>query len=302
MDRMDTASPDPRIPSSPHMTPSPSPCADGAGLPTSIDADTLRRLAGSARWPQVLDVRRAPAHDASPLRIAGALRCAPGQVSDAPAWLDPARDVVCVCVHGHEVSRDAAAALRGYGFRARMLVGGIEAWRAAGGAIRRADATLQVPPIGGSTWVTRSRPKVDRGACPWLVRRFVDPRARFVHLPEGEVLEFAARTGAIAFDLPGGAITHDGERCSFDTLCEAAGLQDEALSRLAVIVRGADTDRHALAPEASGLMALSLGLSRLHEADDAAMLEAALPMYDALYAWCREARHESHRWQPEATR
>ncbi len=300
---MDTTSPDPRIPFPHSARPlSASLLADGPGPSESIDADALRRLAGSARWPQVLDVRRAPAHDASPLRIAGALRCAPDAVRDAAAWLDPAREVVCVCVHGHEVSRDAAATLRARGFRARRLAGGIEAWREAGGAIRRADATLQGPDVGGSIWVTRARPKVDRVACPWLVRRFVDPRARFVHLPEGEVLGFAARTGAIAFDLPGGAITHEGERCSFDTLCEAAGLQDEALSRLAVVVRGADTDRPALAPEAPGLLALSLGLSRLHEADDAAMLEAALPMYDALYAWCRDARHASHRWQPGATR
>jgi hypothetical protein len=138
-------------------------------------------------------------------------------------------------------------------------------------ALRRADAPLPIPTEGGSTWVTRASPKVDRIACPWLVRRFVDPRARFVCLPEAEVLGFAARTGAIAFDLPGGSITHDGERCSFDTLCEAAGPQDAALSRL-------------------------------HADDDAAMLETAMPMYDALYAWSRDARHEPHRWQPGAAR
>ncbi|MFN7645696.1 MAG: chromate resistance protein ChrB domain-containing protein [Burkholderiales bacterium] len=203
----------------------------------SIDADALRDLAGSARWPQVLDVRRAPAHDASAERIAGALRCAPDRLEDAPAWLDPSRELVCVCVHGHEVSRDAASALRALGFRARMLAGGIEAWRAAGGALRCADAPLPIPSAGGSTWVTRAGPKVDRIACPWLVRRFVDPRARFVYLPE-----------------------------------------------------------------AAGLLALSLGLSRLHADDDAAMLEAAMPMYDALYARSRDARHEPHRWQPGAAR
>jgi hypothetical protein len=294
---MDTASLPPASPSpaSPALSVLPDPAV-------SIEADALRGLAGSARWPQVLDVRRAPAHDASPLRIAGALRCAPDRLHDAPAWLDPSREVVCVCVHGHEVSRDAASALRALGFRARMLAGGIEAWRAVGGALRRTDAPLQTPAEGGSMWVTRAGPKVDRIACPWLVRRFVDPRARFAYLPEAEVLGFAARTGAIAFDLPGGAITHDGERCSFDTLCEAAGLEDAALSRLAPVVRGADTDRHGLAPEAAGLLALSLGLSRQHADDDAAMLEAAMPMYDALYAWSRDARHESHRWQPGVAR
>lgn len=289
---MDTASP---VPDSPFLSVVSDPVP-------SIEAGALRGLAGSARWPQVLDVRRAAAHEASTARIAGALRCAPERLEDSPSWLDPSREVVCVCVHGHEVSRDAASALRTLGFRARLLAGGIEAWRAAGGALRHADAPLQTPAEGGSTWVTRARPKIDRIACPWLVRRFVDPRARFVYLPEAEVLGFAARTGAIAFDLPGGAIRHDGERCSFDTLCEAAGLEDAALSRLAPLVRGADTDRHELAPEAAGLLALSLGLSRQHADDDAAMLEAAMPMYDALYAWSRDARRESHRWQPGAAR
>ncbi len=136
--------------------------------------------------------------------------------------------------------------------------------------------------------MTRARPKVDRIACPWLVRRFVDPRARFVYLPAAQVLDFAARTGAFAFDVPGAPIGHDGERCSFDTLIDAAGLDDPGLRRLATIVRGADTDRPALAPQAAGLHALSLGLSRLHE-DDPTMLEAGMGLYDALYAWCREA-------------
>jgi rhodanese-related sulfurtransferase len=289
---MDTALPSPASPSL-SLLPDPVP---------SIGPEALRRLAGSARWPQVLDVRRAPAHDASTERVAGALRCAPDRLHDAPGWLDPSREVVCVCVHGHEVSRDAASALRALGFRARMLAGGIEGWRAAGGALRRTDAPLQTPAEGGSTWVTRAGPKVDRIACPWLVRRFVDPRARFVYLPEARVLGFAARTGAIAFDVPGGAITHDGERCSFDTLCKAAGLADAALSRLAPIVRGANTDRHGLAPESAGLLALSLGLSQQHANDDAAMLEAAMPIYDALYAWSRDARHESHHLQPGAAR
>jgi rhodanese-related sulfurtransferase len=269
-----------------------------APVPPSTAVDALARASGTARWPIVLDVRRPPAHDASPDRIAGALRCPPDEIALAPAWLPAGAPVVCCCVHGHEVSRGAAAALRALGVDATYLEGGIEAWRAAGAPLRRADAALQPPPRGGSTWVTRARPKVDRVACPWLVRRFVDPLARIVYLPADAVLRFAADTGAIAFDLPGGAITHVGERCSFDALIDAMGLDDAALRRLATIVRGADTDRPALAPQAAGLAATSIGLSRLHADDDPAMLEAAMTLYDALYAWCRDGRDEVHAWTP----
>jgi rhodanese-related sulfurtransferase len=260
-------------------------------------AALLRRL-GTHRWPVLVDVRREPAWAASPHRLPGALRCAPDEVGALAAVLPAGAEVVCCCVHGHEVSRGAARTLRGLGLRAVVLEGGIEAWREAGAPLRRADAPLAVPPLGGSSWVTRERPKVDRIACPWLVRRFVDPLATFSDLPAGEVLAFAAATGAIAFDLPGGAITHDGERCSSDALLEAAGLDDPALLRLAAVVRGADTDRLDLAPQAAGLLAASLGLSRVHGDDDAAMLEAGMSLYDALHAWRRDARHEPHSWQP----
>jgi rhodanese-related sulfurtransferase len=279
----------------------PIPVPPHADAPPFVTAPALRMLAGSPRWPQILDVRKAPAWTASPHRIAGALRCAPDAIDSLRARLDPARPVICVCVHGHEVSQGAAARLRALGLDARFLEGGLEAWLAVDGPWRAATAPLQPPETGGSTWVTRAQPKIDRIAVPWLVRRFIDPLARFVYLPTDAVLDFAARTGAIAFDLPGGTISHDGERCSVDTLIEAAGLVDTALQRLAVIVRGADTDRLELAPQAAGLLAMSLGLSRLHENDDT-MLDTAMILYDALYAWCRDARDEPHAWRPEAMR
>ena len=100
------------------------------------------------------------------------------------------------------------------------------------------------------------------------------------------------------YDIPGALVTHHGEMCSFDALLTAFDLRDPALDTLARIVRGADTDRADLAPQSAGLLALSLGLSRTH-ADDHALLQAALPMYDALYAWCREAQAERHDWQPQ---
>ena len=150
-----------------------------------------------------------------------------------------------------------------------------------------------------SRWITRERPKIDRIACPWLVLRFIDPKAEFLYVPTAKVLEEGKRLGAIAYDIPGAPISHEGERCSFDTLMKAFGLRDPALDVLARIVRGADTDRLDLAPQSAGLLALSLGLSRLH-ADDHAMLAAALPLYDALYAWCQGAQAETHGWNPAA--
>jgi hypothetical protein len=118
------------------------------------------------------------------------------------------------------------------------------------------------------------------------VRRFVDPLAAFDYVPADRVLDAARATGAVPYDVPGVQFTHRGERCSFDALLEDFGLRDPALDALAVIVRAADTARLELAPQAAGLLAVSLGLSRNY-ADDAAMLEAAMPVYDALYAWCR---------------
>ena len=150
-----------------------------------------------------------------------------------------------------------------------------------------------------SRWITRERPKIDRIACPWLVLRFIDRDAEFLYVPASQVLQDAKRLGAIAYDIPGAPISHQGELCSFDTLMKAFGLRDPALDALARIVRGADTDRLDLAPQSAGLLALSLGLSRLH-GDDSVMLAAALPLYDALYAGCQGAQAESHSWNPAA--
>jgi hypothetical protein len=150
-----------------------------------------------------------------------------------------------------------------------------------------------------SRWITRERPKIDRIACPWLVLRFIDPQAQFLYVPTPQVLAEAERLDAIAYDIPGAPIWHEGELCSFDAVLAAFGLRQPALATLARIVRGADTDRLDLAPQSAGLLAFSLGLSRMH-ADDHAMLVAALPLYDALYAWCQGAQGENHGWNPAA--
>ena len=149
-------------------------------------------------------------------------------------------------------------------------------------------------------WVTREHPKIDRIACPWLIRRFIEPGAEFLYLPTNQVLIFAHETGAVPYDIPGAEpFAHDGELCSFDMILHHHGIQDPALDRLALIVRGADTARHGIAPEAAGLHAISLGLSA-NFPDDHAMLAQGMVIYDALYAWCRELGHELHNWTPAA--
>jgi hypothetical protein len=147
--------------------------------------------------------------------------------------------------------------------------------------------------------VTRERPKIDRIACPWAIRRFIDPDAIFLYVPTARVSEIAKQEKAVAFDIPGAPIEHDGDLCSFDTLLRRFGLDDPALLTVATIVRGADTDHHVLAPEAAGLHAISLGLSLNYE-DDHAMLEQGMVIYDALLAWARSARGVRHNWTPPA--
>ncbi len=146
---------------------------------------------------------------------------------------------------------------------------------------------------GRTVWVTRSRPKVDLVACPWLIRRFVDPSAVFLFVAPAEVTAVAERFGGAPFDIEDTFWSHRGDRCTFDTMVEELGLSTEPLERLATMVRGADTGRLDLMPEAAGLLAVSLGLSRIH-ADDLEQVDAGMAIYDALYRWCRDATGETH--------
>jgi hypothetical protein len=146
-------------------------------------------------------------------------------------------------------------------------------------------------------WITRERPKIDRIACPWLVARFIDKRPEFLFVPPRDVMRRAKEEGAIPYDVPGVELSHVEEKCSFDAFLGKYRLNDPALNQLAVIVRGADTGHLELAPQAPGLLALSLGLSRVYT-NDHEMLAHGLVMYDALYAWCREAQGEKHGWPP----
>jgi hypothetical protein len=148
-------------------------------------------------------------------------------------------------------------------------------------------------------WVTRERPKIDRIACPWLIARFIDNEPEFLFVPPADVLSTASDRSAIPYDIPDVELSHVGELCSFDAFLLKYRLDDPALAELAIIVRGADTARPELAPQAAGLLAISLGLSHLYH-DDHEMLKHGVVIYDALYAWCRHARGETHTWNPAA--
>ena len=147
-------------------------------------------------------------------------------------------------------------------------------------------------------WITRERPKIDRVACPWLITRFIDRDAEFVFAPPGEVKRLAAELDAIPFDVEGVELSHDGPLCSFDALLAKYGLDEPALQELAIIIRGADTARLELAPQAAGLLAISLGLSH-NFTDDHEQLRHGFVIYDALYAWSRHVRGETHTWNPQ---
>ena len=266
--------------------------------PDSISPEAFSRALGTSSAPLVLDVRREQRFAESDRILPGARRCAPEEVASFAESQPPGQAIV-YCVHGLEIGEQAAAELRGAGWNARFLQGGIEGLLEQGMPTLKKRPDLGVTGEQPSRWITRARPKIDRIACPWLVRRFIDPQAQLFYVPDHKVLDEAKRLGAVAYDIEGAPISHEWERCSFDALIAAFDLHDPALDVLAMIVRAADTDRLPLAPQAAGLLAVSLGMSRLH-ADDHAMLDAMMPIYDALYAWCREGRGEAHTWKVHA--
>ena len=147
-------------------------------------------------------------------------------------------------------------------------------------------------------WITRARPKIDRIACPWLIQRFIDRDAEFIFVPPTEVLQKAAELNAVPFDVEGVELSHDGPLCSFDAILKKYGIDDPALGEIAVIVRGADTERLDIAPQAAGLLAISLGLSR-NFSNDHEQLAQGMIIYDALYSWAKRVREERHTWNPQ---
>jgi rhodanese-related sulfurtransferase len=259
--------------------------------------DELKLCLGTEAAPAIYyDVRRKTAYDETK-RILPTARWR--EYTAAAEWaktLPAAARVVLYCEHGHHASQLAAAVLRQRGIAAQVLQGGFEGWIGAGGPTIVKDALPGRVETAPSRWVTRIRPKIDRIACPWLIRRFIDAEAQFYFVEPAWVAEVADELSAIPYDVEGVEISHEGELCTFDTLLRRFGLEDAALHDLALIVRGADTARFDLALQAAGLLAISLGMSVLAGGDDVRALERGFPVYDALYAWRRHAAEEIHGW------
>jgi rhodanese-related sulfurtransferase len=254
----------------------------------AISPEKLLRLMGTPAAPLIIDVRG----DADELLPASIQR----SPDDAAEWADalPEAPVVVACGDARGLSPGVAAQLRCEGVEAEILEGGFDAWRTAGGPTVTAAKLPRRDAAGRTTWVTRARPKVDRIACPWLIRRFVDPQALILFVAPGEVALVAERFGATPFDVEGAAWSDRDGLCTFDALINDLDLGSfPALPRLAEIVRGADTGKPELTPQSAGLLAVSLGLSRMHS-DDLDQLDDGMVLYDALYRWCRDAIDETH--------
>jgi rhodanese-related sulfurtransferase len=268
--------------------------------PNAIKPEKLLKLVGTANCPIIIDVRTDEDFAADPQFVPTSYKRSHKLVAE---WGNDLRgkSVVVVCHHGAKLSEGTAAWLRQLGADAISLEGGFMAWQDAKYPL---VPSAKIPPCdsqGRTLWVTRSRPKIDRIACPWLIRRFIDPAAIFLFVAPQEVAGVADRFTATAFDIENTHWSHRGDLCTFDVMIEEFGLTSEPLQQLATIVRAADTARLDLAPEAAGFLAASLGLSRMYS-NDLEQLDAGMLLYDAFYRWCRDATDETHNWPSNKVR
>lgn len=275
--------------------------------PNEITVSQLARLIGTPDAPIIVDLCIDEDFALDPRLIPTSFR---HSFTDTASLAEQIRGkhAVFYCQKGKKISQGAAAIARSLGIRCEILVGGQHAWRDAklpmvpAARLQTIESTAlraETSDPGGasarSVWVTRHRPKIDRIACPWLIRRFVDPTAKFLFVSPSSVLDVAEKFNATAFDVEGVYWSHRGEQCTFDTMVAEFELSFDALATVATIVRGADTDQLQLAPQAAGLLAMSLGLSRMYR-DDLAQLNAGMLLYDAFYRWARDATDEGHDW------
>ena len=259
---------------------------------TEITVPQLSRLIGLPHLPAIIDVRADEEFSSDPRLIPGSRRrAAGGQVSWGSEYAG--QSVIVVCKDGLHLSQGIGALIRQQGVDAQTLEGGYDSWRGGGQLLVRTDKVPVPDEAGRTVWVTRARPKVVRIACPWLIRRFIDPKALFLFVAPSEVPAVAVRFKATPFDVADTFWTDRGEKCTFDVMVEEFGLDSDALARLALIIRGADTGRLDLTVQSGGLLAALLGFSRMYR-DDLAQLDAALALYDAFYRWCRDAVNETH--------
>jgi rhodanese-related sulfurtransferase len=267
-------------------------------LENTTSISELSLLMGSIHAPWIVDVRVAADVQANPMLIPSSIHRDYDQVHDWAVEFT-SKPIIVVCHKGLKLSHGVAAQLRILGRDARVLEGGFMAWNEA----QHPCVPIEKIPerIAGKTlWVTRERPKVDRIACPWLIRRFIDPFAEFLFVEASQVMAVAERFHATPFDIEDVFWSHRGDHCTFDTMIAEFGLTTPTLATLAAIVRGADTAQLSLTPQSAGLLALSLGLSKMHQSD-LAQLEAGMLIYDALFAWCSKGQDETHNWPARAS-
>ncbi|WP_170324848.1 chromate resistance protein ChrB domain-containing protein [Ruegeria arenilitoris] len=262
--------------------------------PNAITPKQLLRLIGTPQAPVLIDICLDPDFEADPFLIPGSVRH-PAMDIDGIADRIGNRTAVIICQKGKKLSQGVVSWVRSKGCEAEFLEGGMYGWRDMADAPRVPASAVPSQEDGRSVWVTRHRPKIDRIACPWLIRRFVDPDAQFLFVAPSEVEATAKAFDATPFDIEDTFWSHRGDRCTFDAMLDEFQLHTPALDRLATVIRAADTNRHDLSPEAAGLLAISVGLSRQYR-DDHQNLEAGLHLYDALYRWARDGFGEHHDW------
>jgi hypothetical protein len=261
-----------------------------------VSARTVYDQLGLSYAPTLIDVRPAAELERVPRMIPGALHVEPHLIQQ---WLRKRQHqaVTLYASTDHEIAA-LANDLSSNGLAVAVLQSSIDDWIGSDLPTIKVRQDLGVP--GRSQWVTRERPKIDRIACPWLVRRFIDPLATFHYVPAQRVRSDANLLGAQPYDIADVTFSHRGPRCSFDAFLDEFELHDPILDELARIVRAADTATLEQSREAPGLLAISLGLSATI-ADDQLLLEQAMMIYDALYAWCKTARDEPHSWPKQAS-
>ncbi len=265
--------------------------------PNEITVPQLLRLIGTPDCPVIVDISIDPDHEEDPYLIPGSFRHPHTDIAGLKERL-AGRSSVITCQQGIKLSQGLVARLRQDGLQSEYLSGGMYGWRNHKDMIRIPAANIPDPVDGATLWVTRHRPKIDRIACPWLIRRFVDPRARFLFVAPSEVLGVADRYGATPFDVEDVHFSHRGPQCTFDTMLDEFALHSAPLDRLAEVVRATDTNTHEKSPQAAGLLAISVGLSRQYK-DDVQQLDAGMAIYDALYRWARDGQGEGHDWPNE---
>ncbi len=255
--------------------------------PNEITSKQLLRLIGLPDSPVIVDICTDEDFAEDPSLIPSSIRHAHTDIDGLITRLN-GRACIIACQKGLKLSQGLTSRLRGRGIDAQFLAGGMYAWREEADAPRIPFAALPKTNL----WVTRHRPKIDRIACPWLIRRFIDAQAEFIFVAPDQVAGVADRYPATPFDIPDVALTHKDNHCTFDAMLDMFDLRTPSLDRLAQVVRAADTGNDTN-PQAAGLLAISVGLSRMYR-DDHAQLNAAMPLYDALYRWARDGSAETH--------